>query len=115
MPTPNFIKYSTTPDGKSIKVGNYSIGVVSGTTYGPTSGTSYWSGISPPAGGYTIYENKAANGPSIRVPINSATLIDYANRLYSGLSITTKEGPYTYDEILIILSTPEWTNPNIMI
>ena len=26
-------------------------------------------------------------------------------------SLTTKEGPYTYEEILIILSTPEWTNP----
>ena len=27
-------------------------------------------------------------------------------------SLTTKEGPYTYEEILSILSTPEWTNPN---
>jgi len=26
-------------------------------------------------------------------------------------SQTTKEGPYTYDEILVILSTPEWTEP----
>jgi hypothetical protein len=23
-------------------------------------------------------------------------------------NLTTKEGPYTYDEILVILSTPEW-------
>jgi hypothetical protein len=96
MPTPNFIKYSTIPDGKSIRAGNYSIGVTTGVTYGPTSTTSYWSGISPPAGGYTLYENKAANGPSIRVPINSATLIDYANRLYSGSSITTETGALTY-------------------
>jgi hypothetical protein len=28
-------------------------------------------------------------------------------------SLTTKEGPYTYEEILIILSTPEWTSPNM--
>ena len=96
MPTPNFIKYSTTPDDKSIKSGNYTIGVASGTTYGPTSSTSYWSGISPPSGGYTIYENKAAEGPSIRVPSDSATLIDYANRLYSGSSITTEEGALSY-------------------
>ena len=96
MPTPNFIKYSTTPDNKSIKAGNYSIGVASGTTYGPTSGTSYWSGISPPTSGYTIYENKVANGPSIRVPSSSAVLIDYANRLYSGSSITTEAGALTY-------------------
>jgi len=25
---------------------------------------------------------------------------------------TTKEGPYTYDEILVILATPFWTDPN---
>jgi hypothetical protein len=27
-------------------------------------------------------------------------------------SLTTKEGPYTYNEILEILATPEWTDPN---
>jgi len=26
-------------------------------------------------------------------------------------SLTTKEGLYTYEEILIILSTPEWSSP----
>ena len=30
-------------------------------------------------------------------------------------NLTTKEGPYTYEEILTILSTPEWTDPNPMI
>ena len=25
--------------------------------------------------------------------------------------LTTKEGPYTYDEILEILNTPEWSEP----
>jgi len=29
-------------------------------------------------------------------------------------SLTTKEGPYTYNEILTILSTPEWTNERIV-
>ena len=28
-------------------------------------------------------------------------------------NLTTKEGPYTYDEILTILSGPEWTDPDI--
>jgi hypothetical protein len=28
------------------------------------------------------------------------------------LNLTTKEGPYTYEEILTILATPEWTDPN---
>ena len=27
-------------------------------------------------------------------------------------NLTTKEGPYTYDEILSIISTTEWTDPN---
>ena len=26
-------------------------------------------------------------------------------------NLTTKEGPYTYDEILVILATEEWTIP----
>ena len=30
-------------------------------------------------------------------------------------TLTTKEGPYTYDEILTILSTPEWTKPMDML
>lgn len=29
-------------------------------------------------------------------------------------NLSTKEGPYTYQEILSILSTPFWTNPNPM-
>ena len=28
------------------------------------------------------------------------------------IDLTTSEGPYTYDEILAILATPEWTDPN---
>ena len=28
------------------------------------------------------------------------------------VDLTTKEGPYTYGEILAILATEEWTNPN---
>jgi hypothetical protein len=29
-------------------------------------------------------------------------------------SLTTKEGPYTYDEILTILNGPEWTSNEII-
>jgi hypothetical protein len=29
--------------------------------------------------------------------------------------LTTKEGPYNYDEILLILSTPEWTSNETII
>ena len=31
------------------------------------------------------------------------------------VDLTTAEGPYTYDEILAILATPEWTDPNPII
>jgi phage-related protein len=30
-------------------------------------------------------------------------------------TLTTKEGPYTYEEILTILQTPEWTSPEPII
>jgi hypothetical protein len=30
-------------------------------------------------------------------------------------SLTTKEGPYSYEEILTILQTPEWTSPEPII
>lgn len=30
-------------------------------------------------------------------------------------SLTTKEGPYTYSEIVEILATPEWTSPDPLI
>ena len=28
------------------------------------------------------------------------------------LDLLTKDGPYTYEEMLNILATPEWTDPN---
>ena len=28
------------------------------------------------------------------------------------IDLTTSEGPYTYEEILAILATPEWKDPN---
>lgn len=31
----------------------------------------------------------------------------------SVIALTTKEGPYTYEEILQILAGPEWTDPNL--
>ena len=30
-------------------------------------------------------------------------------------ALETKEGPYTYEEIVVILATEEWTDPNPMI
>ena len=41
------------------------------------------------------------------------TFVKWDNTIPTSVaSLTTKEGPYTYDEILEILATPEWTDPN---
>jgi hypothetical protein len=41
------------------------------------------------------------------------TFVKWDNMIPECVSnLTTKEGPYTYEEILQILNTPEWTNPN---
>jgi hypothetical protein len=41
------------------------------------------------------------------------TFVKWENAIPECVSnLTTKEGPYTYEEILQILSTPEWTDPN---
>jgi hypothetical protein len=43
------------------------------------------------------------------------TFVKWDNTMPECVSnLTTKEGPYTYDEMLSILATPEWTSPYIM-
>lgn len=75
---PNAIKYNVSPQTLALKEGNFWIGTgdVSKAT---TAVTDYWSGITPPVGGYTIYLNKASQGPSIYVAANNAELISLTN------------------------------------
>lgn len=41
------------------------------------------------------------------------TFVKWDNTMPECVSnLTTKEGPYTYDEMLSILATPEWISPN---
>jgi hypothetical protein len=41
------------------------------------------------------------------------TFVKWGGTMPSCVSnLNTKEGPYTYEEILVILATPEWTDPN---
>ena len=45
----------------------------------------------------------------------SKTFVKWDGAIPSSVSsLTTKEGPYTYEEILNIMATEEWTDPNIM-
>jgi len=68
---PKVIKFSGTPLSKTRGKGNMRIGANS-----HDYGTSYYSMIEPPYGGYTVYENKASGGPSIKIADNEAELIN---------------------------------------
>jgi hypothetical protein len=92
---PNTIKYSTTGDTLSLKKGNWFIGV-GDTSKGPTSTTGHWAAINPPTGGYTIYENKASDGPSIRTPESDIDLIRWTQTFYSGVNISTVYSAITH-------------------
>jgi len=77
---PNAIKYSTSAQTLALKKGNFWVGT-GDVSKGPTSTTDYWNGITPPAGGYTVYLNKASQGPSIYTCANNSELISLTNKI----------------------------------
>lgn len=90
----NAIKYSVSTQTLALKKGNYWIGT-GDVSKGPTSTTDYWNGITPPSGGYTIYLNKASQGPSIYVAANNTELISLTNSI-AGASYTTAQECLVY-------------------
>lgn len=90
----NAIKYSSSAQSLALKAGNYWIGV-GDVPKGPTSSTDYWHGITPPTNGYTIYVNKANNGPSIRLANSDAELITITNQI-AGTSYNTTLQCFNY-------------------
>lgn len=72
---PNVFKSGSTSTNGSIYKGQFTVGVNTNVDFGPTSATSFWNGVIPSSGGYTIYQNKAANGPSIRTAANDSSLV----------------------------------------
>jgi len=84
---PNPIKYNASTETLALKKGNFWIGT-GDVGKGPTNVTGYYNGITPPAGGFTIYLNKESNGPSIYVASNDAQLISLTNSI-AGTSYTT--------------------------
>lgn len=76
----NVIKYSSgaTPSG-CLRRGNMLIG--NGTS---DYGNTFYSGITPSAGGYTIYQNKVSGGPSIYTPSSDSDLITMTNTQVAG-------------------------------
>jgi hypothetical protein len=77
----NVVKYSLSSQPLSLKVGNFYIGT-GDVGKGPTSVTDYWAAYDPVFGGFTLYLNKAANGPSIYSLENSDILINFINTNY---------------------------------
>jgi hypothetical protein len=78
----NIVKYNLSTSPNSIQSGNFNIGV-SNT---PTDLTGFYNGICPINRGYTIYINKASNGPSIYAPKDDEELIGITNRLGGNVS-----------------------------
>jgi hypothetical protein len=91
---PNTIKYSTTGDTLSLKKGNFFIGT-GDVGKGPTSATTYWNGISPPSGGYSVYKNKVSNGPAIWTAASDNQLVSLTNNI-EGTSFTTAQQCINY-------------------
>jgi len=91
---PNVIKYSTSAQTSALKKGNFWIGT-GDVGKGPTSITDYWTAVEPPSGGYSIYLNKASQGPSIFTTINNSELISITNRI-AGASYTTVDDCFNY-------------------
>jgi hypothetical protein len=84
---PNPVKYSTSSESLALKKGNFWVGT-GDVSKGPTSTTGFWNGITPPAGGYTVYLNKATQGPSIYTCSNDTDLIVLTNKI-AGASFST--------------------------
>jgi len=85
---PNAIKYNVSAQTLSLHKGNFWIGT-GDVGKGDTTSTDYWNGITPPSSGYTIYLNKASQGPSIYTPSNNAELIECTNKIIGSQSFTT--------------------------
>ena len=83
---PNGIKYNLSAETLALKKGNFYI-ATGDVGKGPTSTSGFYNGITPPSSGYTIYLNKASNGPSIYVPSNDSQLISLTNGI-AGTSFT---------------------------
>jgi hypothetical protein len=103
----NVIKSATTTYNGAIKRNDFLIGVNDTLSYGPTSATDFWNGIVPPSGGYTVYQQKSSNGPSIRVAQNDNDLIGIAKQ-YGGTNINT-----VYDALSYFNGQPNYLVTNI--
>lgn len=85
---PNAIKYSTTGDTLSLEKGNIYFGV-GDVGKGPSSATTYYNGVTPSAGGYTIYSYNSGqtSNLSFYTAVDDISLREYTNNV-SGSGFT---------------------------
>jgi hypothetical protein len=80
---PNAVNYNVSAQTQALKKGNFWI-----ATGDVGKGAGYWNGISPPLSGYTIYLNKASNGPAIYTVSTEAQLTGLTSTI-AGQTLTT--------------------------
>lgn len=88
MPHP--IRHTTGIDSRSVKKGNFYISM-NDIDKGPSNSTGYYAGITPPAGGYTIYLSRPTGDFSIYVASNDTELITITNRIAQATYSTAQE------------------------
>lgn len=93
----------------SISVGDFSFGVKGAADYGPTSEKGFYNGIKPPVGGYTIYVNKASQGPSIHVPRTDSECLLYLNKYGANASNISDALTWASTQTNILVRTSEYT------
>jgi hypothetical protein len=91
---PNPIKYDVSLVPNTIGRGDMHLDI-DGYAYGDTATTGWWMGYSPLVGGYTIYINKALEGPSIYSPSNDSELV----ATVKGIAVSVNEDPSTITSV----------------
>ena len=118
MPNPVQFKSSTPTQTNVIKNNNFYVGT-GGQDYGPTSATGWYAGINPPTGvvrGYTLYENKATDGPSIRTFPTSESLSNTLSKYFEHSFVHDNEGivsaSLAFDIAVLNREVPQFSNPS---
>lgn len=86
---PNYVQYSTTNLTGSLRKGNVALGVTTSSIAGPTSTSSWYSGITPASGKYVIYKTAASGDPDIFTPQTDTELYNFVIMQGGSTSNTT--------------------------
>jgi hypothetical protein len=77
---PNVFKFNTSTDEKSLRKGNFSIGV-GDVAKGPTTQTGFYNGITPPEGGWTLYHRRGDTNNFGIYTASTDNLVSLTNQL----------------------------------